>query len=122
MKSTPLEQNIATLVQPVIEELGFALVLVKLRNENGQHNLQIMAENPETGRLGCDDCAKISRAVAALIDVEDPIAGAYRLEISSPGIDRPLTRLEDFTTYTGCLLYTSPSPRDRTRTRLPSSS
>ncbi len=101
MRLTPLEQNITNLAKPIIDELGFSLVLVKLRNENGSHNLQIMAENPATGRLGCDDCAKISRAVAAILDVEDPISGVYTLEVSSPGIDRPLTRIEDFETYQG---------------------
>lgn len=101
MKLTPVEQKITHFAAPVIEDLGFELVLVKIRNENGSQNVQIMAEDPATGRLGVDDCAKISRAVAAVMDVEDPISGAYRLEISSPGIDRPLTRLKDFEAHIG---------------------
>ena len=101
MKLTPVEQRITQFVTPVIEDLGFELILVKIRNENGSQNVQIMAEDAKTGRLGVDDCAKISRAVAAVMDVEDPISGAYRLEISSPGIDRPLTRLKDFEAYIG---------------------
>lgn len=94
---TPLENKIAEIARPVIEDLGFALVQVQMHNET----LTIMAENAETKNLGVDDCAKISRAVSAALDVEDPIKGAYRLEISSPGIDRPLVRLEDFAAYNG---------------------
>jgi len=86
---------------PVIADLGFAPVHINITGESTSQNVQIMAEDPKTGRLGVDDCAKISRAVAAVLDVEDPINGAYRLEISSPGIDRPLTRLQDFENYTG---------------------
>ncbi|MCD8562550.1 MAG: ribosome maturation factor RimP [Alphaproteobacteria bacterium] len=101
MKQTPLEQKIATLVTPVIEELGFALFIVKIIGEGGSKTVQIMAEDPETKRLGIDDCTKITKAVSALLDVEDPISGAYRLEISSPGIDRLLIRTEDFEAYKG---------------------
>lgn len=97
MNLTPLEHRITEIVQPVIADLGFQLVQVRMNNEV----VQIMAENPETKNLGIEDCTKISRAVSATLDVEDPIKGAYRLEISSPGIDRPLVRLEDFETYNG---------------------
>ncbi|MAI60874.1 MAG: ribosome maturation factor RimP [Micavibrio sp.] len=100
MKLTPLEKRLSDLARPVIEDLGFKLVCVKHLSDNGG-TVQIMAEDPATGRLGVDDAAKISRGVSVIFDVEDPIKGAYRLEVSSPGIDRPLTRLEDFETYKG---------------------
>ncbi|MBX2833524.1 MAG: ribosome maturation factor RimP [Micavibrio sp.] len=98
MKFTPLERKLTAIAAPVIEDLGFALVQIKHLSENGG-TVQVMAEDTSTGRLGVDDAAKISRALSAVFDVEDPISGAYRLEISSPGIDRPLTRLEDFEKY-----------------------
>lgn len=63
--------------------------------------VQIFAENPETSNLGLDDCAKISREISAILDVEDPISGTYRLEVSSPGIDRPLVREKDYERYAG---------------------
>ncbi len=99
MKQTPLEHKITEIARPVIEDLGYDLVCVKIIGEGGSQNIQVMAENPKTKRLGIDDCTKISKALSAIMDVEDPINGAYRLEISSPGIDRPLVRLEDFNTY-----------------------
>lgn len=100
MKQTPLEKRLSTYATPVIEDLGFALVCIKVLSENGQ-TVQVMAEDPKTRNLGVDDAAKISRALSAVFDVEDPINGAYRLEVSSPGIDRMLTRLQDFETYKG---------------------
>jgi ribosome maturation factor RimP len=79
--------------------MGFELVRVRLMG--GQTpTLQIMAERPDGG-IEVDDCAEISTAVSAVLDVEDPITDAYTLEVSSPGIDRPLTRLKDFDTYEG---------------------
>jgi ribosome maturation factor RimP len=101
MRQTPLEKRLSEYAQPVVEDLGFALVCVRITNENGSQTVQVMAEDEKTQRLGVDDAAKISRALSAVFDVEDPIKGAYRLEVSSPGIDRPLTRLEDFSTYEG---------------------
>jgi ribosome maturation factor RimP len=101
MRQTPLEIKITSIVRPVIEGLGFSLVQMKTIGEAGAMTVQIMAEDPETKRLGIDSCAKISKAISAVLDVEDPINGKYRLEVSSPGIDRPLTRLEDFQTYMG---------------------
>ncbi len=98
MKQSPLEKKLCNISAPVIEDLGFALVHVKHLSDNGG-TVQVMAEDPKTGRLGVDDAAKISRALSAVFDVEDPINGAYRLEVSSPGIDRPLTRLSDFEKY-----------------------
>lgn len=101
MKLTPLEHKLSEYAQPVIEDMGFALVLIKVLNSGGSQTVQVMAEDPKTKRLGVDDAAEISRALSAVFDVEDPIKGAYRLEVSSPGIDRPLLTLEDFKTYEG---------------------
>lgn len=101
MKTTPLEDKIATIIKPVIEDLGFALVCVKIVGESKSQNVQVMAENPDTRNLGVDDAAKISRAISAVMDVEDPISGAYRLEVSSPGIDRPLITRQDFENHVG---------------------
>ncbi len=89
-----IDRRLADIVTPTIEGLGFELV--RLRFMGGRrHTLQIMAERPEGG-IEIEDCAKISRAVSAMLDVEDPIVEEYTLEVSSPGIDRPLTRLKDF--------------------------
>ncbi|MCB1563622.1 MAG: ribosome maturation factor RimP [Alphaproteobacteria bacterium] len=101
MKITPLERKIADIAAPVIQDRGFELVCVHMTSENGAQLLRIMAEDPATGNLGIDDCAVLSKAVSVALDVEDPIKGTYRLELSSPGIDRPLVRLKDFETYTG---------------------
>ncbi len=101
MRLNPLERKIFDIAVPVAQDLGLEMVYVKIGTEAEMQNLQIMAEDPATGRLGVDDCAKLSRALSATLDVEDPINGAYRLEVSSPGIDRPLTRLKDFETYSG---------------------
>lgn len=101
MKVTPLERKVAEIAAPVIEGRGFELVCVHLTSEDGVQILRIMAEDPATGNLGVDDCAALSKAVSVVLDVEDPIKSLYRLELSSPGIDRPLVRLRDFETYTG---------------------
>ncbi|WP_420343089.1 ribosome maturation factor RimP [Paenirhodobacter sp.] len=91
---TAIDRRIAEIVGPVIEGLGYELV--RLRMQGGRHPLlQIMADKPEGG-IDVDDCAAISTAVSAVLDVEDPIEDKYTLEVSSPGIDRPLTRLKDF--------------------------
>ena len=101
MKTTPLEKRIEDIARPVVTDLGFELVCIKESGDGKSQIIQLMAEDPATKRLGVDDCAKISKAVSAVMDVEDPISGAYRLEVSSPGIDRPLVRLEDFEDYKG---------------------
>ncbi|MCB9965068.1 MAG: ribosome maturation factor RimP [Rhodospirillales bacterium] len=101
MRLSPLEERIADIVTPVLEDMGYALVQAKMTSAEKRNILQILAENPETHNLGVDECAKLSRAVSAVLDVEDPIAGAYDLELSSPGIDRPLTRPEDFQIWQG---------------------
>lgn len=87
------------LLGPSVEALGFDLIRVKLMTE-GARTLQVMAERPD-GSMNVDDCAELSRVLSAVLDVEDPIGGAYNLEISSPGIDRPLVRPIDFQRYKG---------------------
>ena len=95
-----IDQRMAEVITPVIEDLGFELVRVRLMAGSKSKTLQIMAEKPEGG-IEVDDCAAISTAVSATLDVEDPLEDAYTLEVSSPGIDRPLTRLKDFETWDG---------------------
>lgn len=89
------------LIEPEAEKLGFALVRVKMMGGQSDPTLQVMAERPDTRQLNIDDCAALSRALSAMLDESDPIESAYRLEVSSPGIDRPLTRLTDFNDWTG---------------------
>lgn len=88
------------LIEPVVTRLGFALVRVRLSGGKDPV-LQVMAERPADGQLDIDECAAISHALSDLLDAQDPIEGSYRLEVSSPGIDRPLTRLEDFLKWQG---------------------
>ncbi|MFT6580981.1 MAG: ribosome maturation factor RimP [Alphaproteobacteria bacterium] len=93
-------RRIDSLIEPSLVDMGYELVRVRL---SGSENriLQIMAERADGGDMTVEDCASISRAVSAILDVEDPIRGAYSLEVSSPGIDRPLTREKDFDRYVG---------------------
>lgn len=94
-----IDRRLAEIAKPVIEGLGFELV--RLRLMGGKTDiLQVMAEKPEGG-IEVEDLADISTALSAVMDVEDPIAGEYSLEVSSPGIDRPLTRLKDFDMWQG---------------------
>ena len=96
---TAIDRRLSEIVTPVIEDMGFELV--RLRLMGGKTNtLQIMAERPEGG-IEVDDCGEISNAVSAILDVEDPLDDSYVLEVGSPGIDRPLTRLKDFETFEG---------------------
>ncbi|MBC2779198.1 ribosome maturation protein RimP [Parasphingopyxis marina] len=89
------------LIEPEVEALGFALVRVKMTSGEDGPILQVMAEREDTRQLVIEDCAEISRALSKMLDETDPIDGAYRLEVSSPGIDRPLTRLKDFDDWAG---------------------
>lgn len=91
--------RVAAIVEPVIEDLGFNLVRVKVTGANGC-TVQIMAERPD-GTMSVTDCETVSRAVSPVLDLEDPIPQAYHLEISSPGIDRPLVRASDFERWSG---------------------
>lgn len=94
-----IERRLADITRPMIEGMGFELV--RLRFSGGTTPvLQIMAQRPD-GSMDVDDCGRVSTAVSALLDVEDPIIEAYTLEVSSPGIDRPLTRLRDFDAWAG---------------------
>ena len=97
---------IARLIEPTVKELGFDLVRVAMIGGTSDPTLQVMAERPDTRQLTIDDCADISRRLSDLMDAEeaagrDPIEGGYRLEVSSPGIDRPLTRRADFADWAG---------------------
>ena len=94
-----IDRRIAGIIAPVVEGMGFELVRVRLMGGKTK-TLQIMAERPEGG-IEVDECARISTAVSATLDVEDPLEDPYTLEVSSPGIDRPLTRLKDFETWEG---------------------
>ena len=87
---------VARIIEPVLDEMGFRLVRVRLTAST----LQIMAERPD-GTFTIDDCEAVSRAISPLIDVEDPVPQSYQLEVSSPGIDRPLVRPEDFARWAG---------------------
>lgn len=97
MHYNPLEQRLIDIIEPVAADLGFRLVHLSMNNET----LQVMAENPETKNLNIDECAKLSREISAVLDVEDPISGRYMLEVGSPGIDRPLMNAQDFVDYNG---------------------
>jgi ribosome maturation factor RimP len=99
LAKAPIDRRIATLIEPAVAGLGFRLVRVRVMGGR-RLTLQIMAERPD-GRMEVDDCARLSHALSALLDVEDPIDREYSLEVSSPGIDRPLTRLEDFERWKG---------------------
>ncbi|MCB1337484.1 MAG: ribosome maturation factor RimP [Maritimibacter sp.] len=96
---TSTDQRLVEILRPVIEGMGYELVRLRLMGGNTP-TLQIMAEKPEGG-IEVDDLAAINTAVGAVLDVEDPIDENYTLEVSSPGIDRPLTRLKDFDTWDG---------------------
>jgi ribosome maturation factor RimP len=99
VKQTGLEARIAAIVEPVANDLGYALVRVKITQENGL-TLQIMAEDAE-GRFTISDCERLSTDLSPVLDVEDPIDREYHLEVSSPGIDRPLVRARDFRRFIG---------------------
>lgn len=89
------------LIEPVVRDLGFEPVRVQLSGKAGDLTLQVMAEDPATGQLTLDQCARISRALSDMLDEADPIESEYRLEVSSPGIDRPLTRESDYAKWIG---------------------
>ena len=93
------EARVAAIVEPEIEALGFRLVRVHLSGQNGM-TMQIMVERPD-GMINVSECETVSRALSPLLDIEEPIQGNYHLEVSSPGIDRPLVRISDFDTWAG---------------------
>lgn len=100
--SSAITDKIAVIIEPTIEMLGFELVRVQLFSspKGGPSTLQVMAEQDD-GTMTVEGCAKISREISPILDVEDPIDAEYVLEVSSPGLDRPLTRLKDFVNYAG---------------------
>lgn len=99
---TGIDARVASIIEPTIEGLGYQLVRVKLSGQNGL-TLQIMAERPD-GTMTVNDCEVISVAISPVLDVEDPIDKAYHLEVSSPGIDRPMVRKSDFSRWSGHLV------------------
>lgn len=98
--SNPLEEKVIALLEPAAADVGYALVRVRLSGLR-RKRLQIMAERLSDGTMNIDDCSKLSRAISPVLDAEDPIQGFYDLEVSSPGIDRPLVRLQDFERFVG---------------------
>ena len=97
-----VEVQISQIIEGAINELGFRLVRVKfLAGKAGRNQLQIMSEPKDDRQMTVEDCQMISRLISTLLDVDDPIASPYVLEVSSPGIDRPLTRIEDFNSFKG---------------------
>ena len=97
---TDTVDRIESLIAPTVVEMGFAIVRVLISGTN-RPRLQVMAERSDGRAMTIDHCAEISRAISSLLDLEDPIAGAYTLEVSSPGLDRPLVRLADFERFAG---------------------
>jgi len=97
-----VESRVSQIIEGAVEDLGFHLVRVRFSGtKTARNQLQIMAE-PKDGRdMTVEDCEQLSRHIAALLDVDDPISSAYTLEVSSPGIDRPLTRIEDYERFAG---------------------
>lgn len=99
---TAEDLKLLEMLDPVAEAVGYEIVRIRLMGgERNQRRLQIMAERPSDGDMNVEDCARLSRAVSEVLDAADPISGEYLLEVSSPGVDRPLTRLKDFETYEG---------------------
>ena len=95
-----ITEKVERLIEPAIEAMGFELVRVRLTGDQ-RRVLQVMAEPSETSTMTVDNCAAISRTISMLLDVEDPIPGEYVLEVSSPGIDRPLVKSKDFERFAG---------------------
>ncbi|MCC6787716.1 MAG: ribosome maturation factor RimP [Hyphomonadaceae bacterium] len=101
MRATnPVEERVIALIEPTAAGLGYRIVRVRLSG-NRRKRLQIMGERVSDGQMGIDDCTKLSRALGPVFDLDDPVDGEYDLEISSPGIDRPLMRIEDFERFVG---------------------
>lgn len=99
--STGKAAEIEALLEPTLEAMGYRVVRILLSGDRKQKRLQIMAERADESGMDVEGCSEVSRAAEAILDVEDPIDSAYTLEVSSPGIDRPLTRAEDFERWAG---------------------
>jgi ribosome maturation factor RimP len=93
-------KRVETIIAPTLTDMGYELVRVHLSGAQSK-TLQIMAERHDSAEMTVEDCASISRSISALLEVEDPIKGRYTLEVSSPGLDRPLTRPEDYQRFVG---------------------
>ncbi|KQT83931.1 ribosome maturation factor RimP [Aurantimonas sp. Leaf443] len=117
VKEQGLEARFAAIVEPAIEQIGYRLVRVKISGLNGM-TVQIMAERPD-GTMAIEDCEAVSKAISPILDVEDPTDKPYHLEVSSPGIDRPLVRRSDFEVWAGFVmkLDTNRIVHDRKRFR-----
>ena len=101
MESMDPAARVERIIAPALDDMGYEIVRVRLLGDRDRRHLQVMVERSDQVGMNVDDCASMSSAVSALLDVEDPIAGPYELEVSSPGIDRPLTRLRDFERFAG---------------------
>jgi len=99
---TGLDQRLADIIEPVLVDIGFRLIRVRMLNQNGM-TMQVMAEKND-GTMSVEDCEQVSMAISPVLDVEDPIDKEYHLEVSSPGIDRPLVRKSDFVRWQGHLV------------------
>jgi len=102
IRESGIDARVAAIILPVLKGAGFRLVRVRLLGQNGL-TLQVMAERND-GSMDVEGCEEVSRAISPALDVEDPIEKAYHLEVSSPGIDRPLVRKSDFASWTGHLV------------------
>ena len=98
---TAEDRALLEMIDPVAESLGLDIVRIRLMGGTQRRRLQIMAERPSDHDIAVEECARLSRAVSEVFDAADPIAGEYLLEVSSPGVDRPLTRLSDFDLFDG---------------------
>lgn len=101
MQTTPLESRIIDLITPSLEVLGYEIVRVKFMEGERRRILQVMLDRADEAPLSINDCETASRQISAILDVEDPIVEKYHLEVSSPGLDRPLTRKKDFENHLG---------------------
>ncbi|MBC2806319.1 ribosome maturation factor RimP, partial [Rhizobium ruizarguesonis] len=99
---TGLDQRLADIIEPVLVDLGFRLIRVRMMNQNGA-TMQVMAERND-GTMTVQDCEEVSMAISPVLDVEDPVDKEYHLEVSSPGIDRPMVRKSDFVRWQGHLV------------------
>lgn len=113
---TGLDQRLADIIEPVLVDIGFRLIRVRMLNQNGM-TMQVMAERND-GTMNVEDCEEVSMAISPVLDVEDPIDKEYHLEVSSPGIDRPLVRKSDFVRWQGHLVKCETSIMIGNRKRL----
>ena len=113
---TGLDQRLADIIEPVIVDIGFRLIRVRMLNQNGM-TMQVMAEKND-GTMTVEDCEQVSMAISPVLDVEDPVDKEYHLEVSSPGIDRPLVRTSDFVRWQGHLVKCETSIMIGNRKRL----